>query len=130
MQKILLWCVCVWCCACHPFDADDGLKIFHYNQTSGISSLDPAFATVQSNIWAVNQLFNGLVQTDSNLSIVPCIAKRWQVSDDALHYTFHLRQDVFFQNDDCFINRKGRKVIAADVVFSFQRLNDSSFFQL
>ena len=111
---------------CHSFDADRGLNIFHYNQASGISSLDPAFASVQSNMWAVSQLYNGLVQTDSNLKIVPCIAKQWEISSDGLTYIFHLRNDVFFHNNTVFKNGTGRKLIADDVVYSFNRLMDST----
>lgn len=127
MRSIIFWVgICVLFFSCHPFDRDRGLNIFHYNQTSGISSLDPAFASVQSNIWAVNQLFNGLVQTDSNMNVVPCIARQWSISDDGLTYTFYLRQDVFFHNNIVFKNGMGRKVIAADVSYSFSRLIDST----
>ena len=47
------------------------LSIFKYNETSGINSLDPAFAKDQATVWATNQLFNGLVQLDENLNIQP-----------------------------------------------------------
>src|SRR5580698_5634504 len=77
-------------------------KIFTYNQISGISSLDPAFASLLSNIWAVNQLYDGLIQLDSNSKIIPGIAKRWNMNANGTEYVFHLRQDVFFNNDSCF----------------------------
>ncbi|HEX4956702.1 MAG TPA: ABC transporter substrate-binding protein, partial [Lacibacter sp.] len=99
---------------------------FHYNETTGISSLDPAFAKNQSNIWAVHQLFSTLVETDEQLHIVPSIAKSWDISSDRLHITFHLRTDVFFHDNSCFANGKGRKVVANDVVYSFQRLMDKN----
>ena len=99
---------------------------FHYNETTGISSLDPAFAKNQSNIWAVHQLFNTLVETDDQLHIVPSLAKSWEINDDRLQITFHLRTDVFFHNNSCFTSGKGRKVVADDVVYSFQRLMDKS----
>ncbi|HTA62887.1 MAG TPA: ABC transporter substrate-binding protein [Bacteroidia bacterium] len=99
-------------------------KIFHYNELAGISSLDPAASRTFENIWAVNQLFNGLVQTDDKLSIEPCIAKSWEISEDGKIYTFHLRNDVFFHDHKLFKDGKGRKVTAADFVFSFSRLFD------
>jgi len=99
-------------------------KIFHYNELAGISSLDPAASRNTENIWAVNQLFNGLVQMDDKLSIEPCIAKSWEISDDGKIYTFHLRNDVFFHDHKLFKDGKGRKVTAADFVFSFSRLFD------
>ncbi len=99
-------------------------KIFHYNELAGISSLDPAASRNTENIWAVNQLFNGLVQMDDKLSIEPCIAKRWEISEDGKTYTFHLRNDVFFHDHKLFKDGKGRKVTATDFVFSFSRLFD------
>jgi len=99
-------------------------KIFHYNELAGISSLDPAASRNTENIWAVNQLFNGLVQMDDKLSIEPCIAKSWDISEDGKIYTFHLRNDVFFHDHKLFKDGKGRKVNASDFVFSFSRLFD------
>src|SRR5690606_15339469 len=99
-------------------------KIFRYNQASGITSLDPAFARDQANIWAVHQIFNGLVQFDEQLNIVPCIAKRWNISDDGLTYTFHLRNDVRFHHHELFPEGKGRTVTALDFVYSFGRIID------
>jgi peptide/nickel transport system substrate-binding protein len=101
-------------------------NIFRYNEVSGISSLDPAFAKSQSVIWATHQLYNTLVETDEQLHIVPSLAKSWQVSDDRMQITFQLRNDVFFHDHEAFPNEKGRKMIASDVVYSFQRLMDKN----
>ena len=92
---------------------------------TGIASLDPAFAKNQSIMWAVHQLFNTLVEVDSNLQIVPSLAKKWEISENRLSYTFHLRNDVLFHDDDVFAGAK-RKLTANDVVFSFQRIIDKS----
>ncbi|NTW23400.1 MAG: ABC transporter substrate-binding protein, partial [Lentimicrobium sp.] len=113
--------------SCRIKDRDiEGKTVFRYNETAGITSLDPAFARNQANIWAVNQLFNGLVQLDSALMIQPCIAKSWSVSPDGKTYTFFLRNDVSFHDHFLFQNGKGRKVTAKDFVFSLQRLADKS----
>lgn len=99
-------------------------SIFRFNLASPVTSLDPAFASDQPNTWSVNQLFNGLVQLDTDLNVVPCLALRWEVSPDRLMYTFHLRNDVYFHDDACFPSGKGRKMVAEDVVYSFNRLLD------
>lgn len=99
-------------------------KVFNINLDQGLTSIDPAFARNQNAIWMTNQIFNGLVQIDSSLQTLPCIAKSWQVSEDALTYTFNLRNDVYFHDDPIFKNGKGRKVIASDFVYSFYRLID------
>ncbi|MFT3844704.1 MAG: ABC transporter substrate-binding protein [Lacibacter sp.] len=101
-------------------------NFFRYNEVSGISSLDPAFAKSQSVIWMVHQLYSTLVETDDQLHIVPSLAKSWEVSDDRLSIVFHLRNDVFFQDNEAFKDGKGRKLVAADVVYSFQRLMDKN----
>ncbi len=101
-----------------------GKTIFRYNEPKGITSLDPAFSRTMANIWAVNQLFNGLVQMSDSTTIQPCIAKTWEISENGLVYTFHLRDDVFFHDNESFENGKGRKVSAHDFVYSFNRIVD------
>jgi peptide/nickel transport system substrate-binding protein len=83
-------------------------NIFHYNEQSGIATLDPAFAKNQSIMWVVHQLYNTLVQTDDHLNIVPSLAKSWDISADNLTFVFHLSNDVFFHDNDAFTHGKGR----------------------
>ena len=99
--------------------------VFRYNEFRNVTSLDPAFARNPQNIWPVNQIFNGLVQLDHRLEVQPDIAKAWTLSEDGLEYRFHLRDDVFFHESPFFGPEKTRKVVAADFVFSFDRLRDS-----
>lgn len=89
-----------------------------------VTSLDPAEARNFENLWVDNQLYNGLIQTGDSFSIKPCIAKSWEISNDGLTYFFHLRTDVYFQDNEVFPNGKGRKVTAKDFVFTFNRLLD------
>ncbi|MBN8667686.1 MAG: ABC transporter substrate-binding protein [Chitinophagales bacterium] len=101
-----------------------GLKIFHYNEATGIASLDPAFAKNQSVMWAVHQLYNQLVEVDAELQIKPSLASSWTIDLTGTVYQFTLRQDVYFHNNGCFPNGKGRKMVARDVEYSFRRLMD------
>jgi len=103
---------------------DTNKNIFHYNEQTGIASLDPAFAKNQSIMWAVHQLYNTLVEVDQDLNIAPSIAKSWEISPDRLTYTFYLRNDVFFHDDQAFSNGKGRQLTARDVVYSLSRIID------
>ena len=102
----------------------DYSKVFRYNEHSNISSLDPAFAKNQAHIWAVNQLFNGLVQLDDAMHIQPAIAKSWSISDDGLNYQFTLRNDVYFHKHSAFGKDSTRTVVAKDFEYSFKRLLD------
>src|SRR6201991_808389 len=86
-------------------------QVFRYNEQTGIASLDPAFAKNQSIMWAVHQLYNTLIEVDSQLHLVPSLAKNWTISPDKKTYTFYLRDDVFFQDDPCFPGGRGRKML-------------------
>lgn len=99
-------------------------QVFRYNESSNLSSLDPAFARTQAEIWIANQLFNGLVQLDDSLNIQPDIAKSWEISTDGKHYLFSLRNDVYFHKNIVFTDST-RIVTAADFEYSFARLLDS-----
>ena len=98
--------------------------VFRYNEHKNISGLDPAFAKDNADIWAVHQLFNGLVQMDDNMNIQPCIASRWDISDDGIRYTFELRKDVLYHRHKQFGAGETRAVTAEDFVYSFQRLKN------
>ena len=120
---------------------DEDLKIFKYNESAGILTLDPIYAKDLPHIWACNQIFNGLVAFDDEMNVVPAIAKSWNISDDGMTYTFVLRDDVYFHEDACFavkstrqqdnkttsrdaLNASTRKVVAEDFVYSFNRVLD------
>ena len=83
--------------------SDENLKIFKYNESAGILTLDPIYAKDLPHIWACNQIFNGLVTFDDEMNVVPAIAKSWNISDDGMTYTFILRNDVWFHEDTCFV---------------------------
>ena len=127
--------------------SDENLKIFKYNESAGILTLDPIYAKDLPHIWACNQIFNGLVAFDDEMNVVPAIAKSWNISDDGMTYTFILRDDVWFHEDTCFAvktprhqdtktqrdeysatqqlsNSATRKVVAQDFVYSFNRVLD------
>jgi peptide/nickel transport system substrate-binding protein len=114
--------VCFMSCATTVRHADK--HVFRYNESAGITSLDPAFANNLENIWAVSQLYNGLVQTDSALRVIPAIASSWEISENGLDYTFFLRDDIRFHPHELIGN--DRRVNAADFAYSFGRIMDGS----
>lgn len=105
-----------------PFKEDPALKVFRYNEASNINSLDPAYAKDQAHIWPCNQIFNGLLQLDDSLNILPCIARKWDIDSTGTIYTFYLRDDVYFHDHEIFDNGNGRKATAYDFVYSFNRI--------
>lgn len=113
-------------------EKDQDHLVFRYNEHGNIPSLDPAFARNPQAIWPDNQLYNGLVQLDDDLNIIPDIAKNWEINDSTLTYTFHLRHDVYFHKNKVFAHLKTngidstRAVVASDFVYSFNRLTDET----
>ncbi len=123
--SFLIGCSFLYLTACSG-KKESGKMVFYYNETTGIASLDPAFAKNQSIMWAIHQVYNTLVEIDSNLNIVPSLAKNWDVDAGRTTYTFHLRNDVYFHDSPVFPGGKGRKMVADDVVYSLNRIMDKS----
>jgi len=99
-------------------------KTFNLNLNQGIETLEPVMSNSVQSIWGLSVMMEGLVQFDKENNIVPCIAKSWTISDDALTYTFNLRGDVYFHDNVCFKDSKGRKVVASDFKYCLERVND------
>ncbi|WP_407675167.1 MULTISPECIES: ABC transporter substrate-binding protein [Pasteurellaceae] len=69
------------------------------------------------------QVYNRLVEFKRGTTdIEPVLAESWDISDDGLTYTFHLRQGVKFHSSKIFT--PSRDFNADDVIFSFQRMLD------
>ena len=79
-------------------------------------SLDPAHATDVPSGRAVAYLFDGLTRFTPDARIEPALARTWDVSDDGLRYTFHLRTGVRFSDGTVFR--------ASHVARSFRRVLD------
>src|ERR1700741_4370706 len=67
---------------CGSRQVDAGKKVFYYNESDGVATLDPAFAKNRSIMWVVHQLYSTLVETDDQLHFVPALARSWEVSAD------------------------------------------------
>ncbi|MCC8424351.1 ABC transporter substrate-binding protein [Mucilaginibacter sp. UR6-11] len=120
----ILFLLCAILASCNSTAVKSSQTVFNINLDEGLTSLDPAFCRNHNTIWMDNQIYNGLVQINDSLKTSPCIAKSWEISADGKIYTFHLRNDVSFQDDPHFKHGVGRKVVAADFAYSFGRLID------
>jgi oligopeptide transport system substrate-binding protein len=75
---------------------------------------DPALAAAAPDTDAVRAIYEGLTEYDpKTLGPVPGVAARWESSSDAREWTFHLRRDARWSNND--------PVTAQDFVRSWQR---------
>lgn len=121
---VIIVCFLVALSSCSHEQSRLSETTFTYNEPNGITSLDPARAGYQAAIWAGTQIYNGLVERDSNSLIVPCIAESWQSDPTGTRWEFRLRRDVAFHDDACFGSARTRLVTAKDVEYSFLRLLD------
>lgn len=123
LKAVLLGFLLVLLQRCKAPPERDPSTVFRYNEAAGITSLDPAFARNQANIWAVNQIFEGLVRLDDSLRPQPALARSWAIKDSGRLYTFRLRDSVFFHPSPCFA-QGSRTVEASDFVYALNRLQD------
>lgn len=97
--------------------------VLRISETDHYTTLYPMGISEDVGVHIANQVYEGLVRFNmKDLSIIPAIAEKWEVDASGTIYTFHLRKGVFFHDDTCFPNGKGREVKAKDVQFSFELL--------
>jgi len=100
--------------------------VFRTNLASDISNLDPPRLAKQAEILVAQQIYEQLIELDpTTLKPIPELAMRWEISSDGLTYTFHLRTDVYFHDNPCFPNGKGKRLTANDVKFSLTNSIDA-----
>ena len=76
-------------------------------------SLDPHKTVKAGTREVMFNVFEGLMKPTPDGDLTPAIAESYEVSEDRMTYTFHLREGVQFHN--------GKTVTAEDVVYSIQR---------
>ena len=109
------WCA-IFLAGCTASTPLEDPRVFRYNESAAITSLDPAAARSLEHMWVVDQLYDGLVELGPDLTVRPCLATSWTFDEERLAYTFRLRTDAVFTT--------GRPVQAQDVVYSLERLRD------
>jgi oligopeptide transport system substrate-binding protein len=90
---------------------------FTFNNGTEVQSLDPAQVTGVPEGRVVTCLYEGLVvKHPKTLAPVPGMAERWEISEDAKTYTFHIRDGAQWTNGD--------PVTAHDFAWSMKRMLD------
>ncbi|MFL5764981.1 MAG: ABC transporter substrate-binding protein [Bacteroidia bacterium] len=101
--------------------------VFKMNEVEDFRNLYPLNVTEVTSHRIANQVYEGLVKlSQEDLTIVPCLAEKWEKNSDATQWTFHLRKGVKFHDDPCFSDGKGREVTAKDFLFCFEKTCTSS----
>ncbi len=97
----------------HPVSMTDGDHLILARSGDSVG-LDPVDESDLESVWVCAQIVEPLVAFEPGTSqIVPALAERWEVSDDLLTWTFHLRPGVRFHD--------GTPLDADAVVFNFER---------
>ncbi len=97
-----------------PVDTGIASQTLHVANVGEPSELDPHIINAPPDFKIVPMLFEGLVIADpATLEPRPGVAAAWELSDDQLAYTFHLRPDARWSNGD--------PVTATDFLISWQR---------
>ena len=99
-------------------------NIFRYNEAQGIENLDPVMASNYPSLWPVTQVYEGLLEFDSQMNIEPLLAGSYSISPDGVVYTFKIRSGARFHDDECFRDKKGRQVTSKDFKYCFERVCD------
>ncbi len=87
--------------ACRPTPAPKGSKLV-YGLTLTPSGIDPHVNASSELGIPLTSVYDTLVWQDLNGEFVPGLAESWEISDDGLIYTFHLRKDVKFHDGTPF----------------------------
>ena len=107
-----------------------GEKVGHFPMRSeGPKTLDPVKGSTQYENLCCNQIIETLVQykyLKRPFELEPLLLTEMPTTDDNITWKFTLRDDVFFQDADCFPDGKGRQLVSSDVFYSWKRLADSS----
>lgn len=89
-------------------------------------SLDPSLGSDTQSVWAVRQMFMGLVGFNEAAEVVPSLATEWSVSDDGLIWTYKMRDDVNWVRRDAATGEFEDlgPVTAGDVEYAVKRTLD------
>ena len=91
-----------------------------------IKSLDPLFATSNSEFRILTLIYDRLLHLNEEGDPSPALAKTWTINEDSTQFTFQLRNDVLYHNAEVFSSNTGRKVTAHDVQYVFERMGQDN----
>lgn len=98
---------------------------YRNNEMAELRSLDPVGVNDATSHHIADQIYDNLISYDENLHLIPALAERWEIAPDGMSYTYYLRKGVYFHDDPCFPDGKGREFTAQDVKYSLTRVCDA-----
>ena len=93
------------------------------NESDYIKNLFPHNITDAISYRVATQVYEGLLKFNQNdLSLLNAIAKSYTTNEAKTVYTFKLNEGVYFHDDPCFKNGKGRELTTEDIKYCFTLL--------
>ena len=93
-------------------------KTLNFALAGNPDTLDPHKTSGTLTFQTIKSLYDTLAEPDMDGKIVPALAEKWEISGDALVWTFYLKKDVVFHNGD--------KLTSKDVKATFERIMDKA----
>jgi oligopeptide transport system substrate-binding protein len=91
-------------------------QIITYNLGAEPKTLDPGKNAAVDGSTVITNAFDGLTRLDKHDNPVAAVAKSWNISENGLHYTFHLNEGTLWSD--------GKEVTAHDFEYAWKRALD------
>lgn len=99
-----------------PKEETNGSQELTYNLAADPETIDPQLNSTVGGSVILSNTFEGLVTFDEDLKPIPGTAESWDISEDGLVWTFHIREEAKWSD--------GKPVTADDFVYAWRRAVD------
>lgn len=101
--------------------------LLQLNEPQFVLTLFPPDITDTYSSRISSQVYEGLFKFGTDdLKLKNCLAESYTTDQTGKIYTFKLRKNVFFHDDPCFENGKGREFTAEDASYCLKKLSSPS----
>jgi len=113
-------------CGSSPSPDDSNEMVLNHVLGTKIRGLDPVNMRDVYSMMVGSQMMETLFQyhfLKRPYELMPLLAEQMpQVSDDMLSYTIKIKEGIYFQDDPCFKDGRGRELVADDFVYAIKRI--------
>ncbi len=103
-------------------------KELHLVLSTPVNNLDSAASTSHYSVKLRTKVYEGLLEyhyLKRPIELIPNLAETMPtISSDGLTYIFSIKKGVYFHDNVCFANGKGRELTAEDFIYSLKRIVD------
>ena len=99
---------------------DNGEKVLKIGTYMPVTTLVPWKTTSDGDGYIIRQIYHTLLEMNKQSEFTPSLATSWECSEDGKVWTFHLRDDVYWQTGNDLFGDEKVQVTAEDVKFSYE----------